>query len=137
VTQDPPPRMLPALTDENRDFWTSGAGGALRVPRCKSCGRWVLPPKARCPACGGPTVGEAVSGRAALLTWTTCSHQFHPEVPVPYTVAVVVLAEQDDLRLATNLVGCEEGSLRSGMPLRVLFERHGEVHYPLFAPEAA
>jgi uncharacterized OB-fold protein len=127
-----PPRMLPKLTDDNRDFWTSGADGVLRVPRCADCQRWVLPPSATCPDCAGPTRPEAVSGKAKLFTWTLSEHQFHPDVPVPYVIAIVVLEEQDDLRLATNLVDCAEPSLTAGMPLRVLFEQQGEVYYPLF-----
>lgn len=127
-----PPRILPRLTDDNRDFWTSGADGVLRVPRCTDCQKWVLPPSATCPGCGGPTEPMAVSGKAKLLTWTLSEHQFHPEVPIPYLIAIVVLEEQDDLRLATNLVGCEESTLSAGMNLQVLFEQHGDVHYPLF-----
>ena len=60
--------------------------------------------------------------------------QFHPEVPPPYVIAIVELDEQTDLRLPTNIVGCESGELRCGLPVRVVFEQHDDVYVPLFTP---
>lgn len=131
------PRMLPALTDANRAFYTGGREGRLMVGRCRACRRWALPPVAACPVCGCDLSAEPVSGRARVLTWTLNSHQYHPDVPPPYLIAIVVLEEQDDLRLATNLVGCEEADVRSGMEVAVAFEDHGEVFYPVFTPAGA
>lgn len=130
------PRMLPQLTEANRAFWTGGAEGRLLVPRCRDCRRWTLPPSGSCPACGGPTISEAASGRARVLTWTVNSHQFHPDIPAPNLIAIVTLDEQQDLRLATNLIACEPGEIRAGMPVEVRFEHHGEIYYPLFTPAA-
>lgn len=134
VIEPPAPRMLPRLSDANRDFWTSGASGRLRVPRCSSCRKWVLPPEATCPGCGGRTEPEPVSGRARVFTWTTNHQPFHPDVTPPNLIAIVVLDEADDLRLATNLVRCVEDDVRAGMAVRVLFERHEGVYYPVFEP---
>jgi uncharacterized protein len=131
------PRILPRLTDVNRSFWTSGAAGQLLIPRCQDCRRWSSHFAATCTACGGPVVSEAVSGRATVYTYTLNSYQFHPNVPPPNLIAIVVLDEQADLRLATNLVHCEEEDVYIGMPVTVLFEEHGEVYYPVFAPADA
>jgi uncharacterized OB-fold protein len=128
------PRMLPALTDVNRAYWTGGSAGQLLVSRCLDCRRWTMPPADTCPACGGTTEPEAVSGRAEVFTFTVNARQFHPDVPPPNIIAIVQLAEQDDLRIATNLVGCTEAELRCGLPVRVRFEPHGEVYYPVFEP---
>ena len=130
------PRMLPALNDANRAFWTGGAHGRLLVPRCVDCGRLTLPPVAVCPTCGNPVESEAVSGRARVFTWTLNAHQFHPDIPPPNLIAIVELVEQDDLRLTTNLVDCTESDLQIGLEVEVRFEHHGEVFYPVFAPEA-
>jgi uncharacterized protein len=129
-------RMLPRLTDANRAFWTGGAKGQLLVPHCEACDRWVPPPAGVCPDCGSQTAPRAVSGRGTVFTWTVNAHQFHPEIPPPNLIAIVVLDEQEDLRVATNLVDCEESEVRCGMPVEVLFEDHGEVFYPLFRPVA-
>jgi uncharacterized OB-fold protein len=128
------PRMLPAVTDETRDFWTGGGEGRLLIPRCTLCRRWVLPASSTCPECGGATGSEEVSGGATVMTWTVNAHPFHPDVPPPNLIAIVVLDEQDDLRLATNLIGCDEADLRSGLPVQVVFEDRGQAFYPLFTP---
>jgi uncharacterized protein len=58
----------------------------------------------------------------------------------PYLIAIVVLEEQEDLLLATNLIGMEEADVHDGLPVQVVFEDHGEVFYPVFEraqPEGA
>jgi uncharacterized OB-fold protein len=69
-----------------------------------------------------------------ILTFTENHQQFHPDVPPPYVIAVVTLAEQDDLRLPTNIVNCDPAELDCGTEVEVLFERNGEVFVPLFEP---
>lgn len=128
------PRMLPELDDENRPYWTGGADGHLLIRRCSDCARWVHPPAAACPGCGGQTVPQPVSGRGSIFSFTVNEQQFHPDVPPPYDIAIVVLDEQDDLRVITNIVGCELDELVVGMPVQVAFEQHGEVFVPLFEP---
>jgi uncharacterized OB-fold protein len=76
-----------------------------------------------------------VSGRGTVFTFTVNHQPFRPEVPPPYVIAIVELAEQAGLRVPTNLVGCELDRVRCGMPVRVRFERHGEVFVPLFEPD--
>jgi hypothetical protein len=131
-----PPRLLPKLTDVNRRFWTGGAEGRLLIPRCHSCDRWVLPPRQACPGCGGALTAEPVSGRGVVYTFTVNAHQFHPDIPPPNLIAIVQLEEQEDLRIATNIVNCQADDLECGMPVQVLFEEHGEIYYPLFEPAA-
>ena len=137
----PGARMLPALDDANRAFYTGGREGRLMVGRCteSGCRRWALPPGASCPACGAALVPEAVSGRARLLTWTVNAHRYHPDIQVPYVIALVVLDEQDDLRVATNLVDvpASDDALHAGMELSVAFEDHGGIFYPVFRPAVA
>jgi uncharacterized protein len=129
------PRMLPPLTDANRDFWTGGATGKLLIPRCGSCGRWVYPPVARCTECDGELHSVPVSGEGTVFTFTVNRHPYNPEIPLPYVIALVELAEHEDLRLMTNLVNCEPDDVVIGMPVRVLFEDRGEVFVPVFEPD--
>jgi uncharacterized OB-fold protein len=75
-----------------------------------------------------------VSGRGKVFAFTVNEHQFHPEIPPPNLIAIVELAEQDDLRLPTSIVNCEPAELRCGLDMQVLFEHHGEVYYPIFEP---
>ena len=129
------PRMLPPLTDVNRPFWTGGARGELLVQRCQGCGRWVLPPTDRCPACDGELRAEPVSGRGTVFTFTVNRHPYNPAVPLPYVVALVELEEQAGLRCMTNIVGCEPEAVVIDMPVRVRFEDRGEVFVPVFEPD--
>lgn len=144
MAEDPPPampaRMLPALTEHSRAFWTAGADGALSIPWCQQCELWVLPPGADCPDCGGALGMRPVSGRGTVFTYTVNYQPFIPAVPVPYIIAIVQLDEQNDLRLATNIVDCEPDSVHIGLPVEVRFERHDvdddSVFVPVFAPRA-
>jgi uncharacterized OB-fold protein len=126
--------MAPHLLDHNRPFWTGGARGELLIQRCPACGKWVHPPTDACPSCGGGLRPEPVTGRGRLFTYTINAHQFHPDVPPPNVIVIVQLDEQDDLRIATNLVGADPAAVHIGLPVRVLFEHQGEVYYPLFEP---
>lgn len=129
----PPPRILPALDDTNRPFWTGGADGQLLVMRDQETGRWVHPAPAA-DVVSGRVRPEPVSGRGTVFTFTVNEQQYHPDVPPPYVIAIVTLDEQDDLRIPTDIVDCEPDGVHIGMPVEVVFERHGEVHVPLFRP---
>ncbi|EKF21234.1 hypothetical protein C731_4820 [Mycolicibacterium hassiacum DSM 44199] len=141
TTPTPPSRILPGLTDHNRAFWTGGAQGQLLITRCTGCRRWINPPEPDCPYCGGRLDPQPVSGQGTVFTYTVNHQPFNPAVPVPYVVAIVQLDEQDDLRVAANIVDCEPDSVRIGMRVQVRFERHevdGTDRYvPVFAPAAA
>jgi uncharacterized OB-fold protein len=142
VSGDAPFRVLPQLTDHNRDFWTAGARGELRLWRCGACGYYIHPWQPLCPECHSKKLAtEAVSGSATLASYTINHQRWMPGPELPYVVAIVEIAEQPSLRLTTNLVGCAHDRIRIGMPVRVVFERHadpdGDVYLPLFEPEAA
>ena len=70
-----------------------------------------------------------------MFTYTVNHHRFHPEVPVPYVIAIVELVEQDGLRFTTDIVHCPVDRVTIGLPVRVVFEQHGEVFVPLFEPD--
>ena len=135
TSADVPPRILPRLTPTNRAFWTGGADGALLILRCQACRRWVHPPTGACPGCRGPLAPQPVSGKGTVFTFTVNHQPFHSKVPPPYAIAIVELVEQADLRVPANLVQCELDQLRCGMPVRVLFEQHGEIFVPVFEPD--
>jgi uncharacterized protein len=140
VAPEIPARMLPKLNEHNRTFWTGGADGRLHIAWCDRCRLWVHPPAADCPCCEGGLVPRAVSGRGSVFTYTVNYQTYMPGVPVPYVIAIVELEEQTDLRIATNIVGCEPDSVHIGLPVEVRFEPHEvdghTVYFPLFAPRS-
>ncbi|KKC03667.1 Zn-ribbon domain-containing OB-fold protein [Mycobacterium nebraskense] len=105
----------------------------LLIEYCDNCARWVHPATNKCRACGGPLVARPVSGRGTVFTYTVNHHPYNPEIPVPYVIAIVELAEQQGLRVAANIVDCEPDSVRCGMPVDVRPEK-GSGGAPQFAP---
>lgn len=57
-----------------------------------------------------------------------------PRHPAAYVIALVTLDEQDDLRLATNIVDCEPNSVFIGMPVEVRFECEDATPEPVLVP---
>jgi uncharacterized protein len=134
---DKPFRVPPLLDDVNEFFWTSGRDGTLRFLHCGECDYYIHPPAPICPRCLNRRVEpKAVSGRATVFSYTV-NHQPWDGSPDPYVVGLVEIAEQDDLRLTTSIVGCEPDEVQIGMPVRVVFEDMDPVFLPLFEPEGA
>jgi uncharacterized protein len=129
-----PPRTLPEVTAATAHFWTSGARGALELLRCSACGYWVHPPGPVCPRCLGKPHPEPVSGRGVVHTFTVNVHPWQPGLEVPYVIAIVELAEQEALRLTTNIVDCAPSDVYIGMPVEVTFEHVEDVYLPMFRP---
>jgi uncharacterized OB-fold protein len=127
----PPPRMLSALPRTGRFYWTGGRDGELRLLRMRSTGRW-LHPFWDVDEDDPDVAVEAVSGRGSVFTFTVNEQAYAPGVPTPYVVAIVQLDEQEDLRIVSNIVGCEPEAVTIGARVRVLFEPQGELFVPVF-----
>jgi uncharacterized OB-fold protein len=105
----------------------------LLIEHCGDCDRWVHPASGECRDCGGRLVARPVSGRGTVFTYTVNHHPYNPEIPVPYVIAIIELAEQSGLRVAANIVDCEPDSVTCGMAVDIRPER-GAGGAPLFAP---
>ncbi len=128
---------LPALEPESERFWRACREGRLEIARCTACAWYVHPPRPVCPRCGGREVAwEPVSGRATVVSYTVNHQRWMPGMDVPYTIGLVELVEQADLRLTTNIVGCAPDAVTIGMPVRVTFQpASDEIALPLFVPD--
>jgi uncharacterized OB-fold protein len=124
---------IPQVNDDNRDFWTGGRDGELRIVRCSDCGYYIHPPSPRCPRCLGASVAPvAVSGRGRIYSYTVNERMWAPGLDVPYLIAIVELEEQPGLRLMTNIVDCPLDEVAIDMPVTVEFRDQGEVCVPVF-----
>jgi uncharacterized OB-fold protein len=133
----PPFRLLPRLDDANRFYWTSGADGRLRFQRCGECRHYVHPPAPRCPYClADALVPEPVSGRGVVHSFTVNMQQWSPDAE-PYVIGLVTIAEQDDVRLTTNIIDTEADEMAVGMEVAVDFVAADDVWLPVFRPVAA
>ena len=136
---DKPGRPLPQVTPQNEFFWTAGGDGVLRIQECLDCNALIHPPQPICRYCRSHNMGvRDVSGNATLSAFTV-NHRFgFPDLPPPYVVAQVAVAEDPRVRLTTNIVECEPDELELGQSLEVAFEKiqdeAGVVWLPLFRP---
>ncbi len=131
-----PFKVLPRWDDLTEPFWTGGERGELLIARCGDCGHYTHPPLPRCPACLSDAMAPtAVSGRGTVQTFTLNVREWNPTYTHPYVIAVVSLEEQADLRLVTNVVGCDPLDVYIGMPVRVAFEPQGNAWLPMFEPD--
>lgn len=128
-------RTLPVIDDANRAFWTGGAEGKLMISHCSDCGTWTHPPSPVCPKCMSDNISpQPTSGRATVETYTVNYRAWGPGMDVPYVIAIVVLDEQPDLRLTTNIVEIDAEAVTIGMRVTVKFEQDEDVWLPQFAP---
>jgi uncharacterized OB-fold protein len=78
-----------------------------------------------------------VSGRGRIVTFSVNYRQWVPGLPDRYVIALVAIDEQDDVRLATNIVDCDPEDVDFDMPVQVKFEQNEDMWVPLFAPVGA
>lgn len=133
---DFPPRPLPALTADTEPFWSGGRDGKLLIQQCNECAYLIHPPTGFCPKCESrDTHFQPVSGKGSVLSFTVNHRRWMPELPERYVLAIVTLAEQEEIRLVANIVNCAPEKVEFGMPVKVLFEQNGEIWVPLFEPD--
>ena len=125
-----PGRMLPKLGPENKQFWTSGEDGTLRIERCVECSTWIYPPIGICFACHGNNVeATPVSGRGAIYSFTINHQPWFGDIG-PYCIVLVDLEEGSDeqpLRITSNLVGTDPHDVAIGMGVEVFFIRCDDI----------
>ena len=114
--------VLPTLDDTNREFFTSGR---IILQACAGCQTVQHPPEDVCHACGGTEFqGCEASGSGTLYSYTVVRHPLHPILAerVPYTIAVVSLADRPEVRVTGNLIDSAPEDVRVGLPVRAVWE---------------
>lgn len=116
----------------NGPFWDCARAGELHLQRCGSCSALRYPVSDICPTCLSLELEwERVSGDGEVYSFVVFRHQYKPDWPVPYTVALIALAEGPTL--ISNVVGCPPEDVHVGMPVSVVFEDG----IPRFEPRGA
>lgn len=114
--------MLPVTDDRDTGpFFAAAREGRLDYTGCTDCNRGVHPPASYCPHCGGRTSWITASGKGTLYTFGVVNHTVHPDFPAPYTVVLVELDDQPDVRLCGHIPGAPD--LKIGQKMEVYFER--------------
>jgi uncharacterized protein len=118
---DQAPYPLPQPTPYTAQFWDACQRERLEIPVCQRCDHLFLPGGPVCPKCWSQNLGyRTVSGRGAVFSYVTYHRTYHPAIPAPYVVAIIELDE--GVRLVSNIIGCEPGSITIGMQVEVIFE---------------
>ena len=124
-------RFVPRLGDRDTGgFFDAAQENRLVYLACADCDSALHPPVAHCRFCGGwNTDWREASGRGTLHSWTTVTHQVHPDYPTPYTL---VLVELDGPIPPVRLMGMlpAAGDLSVGLPMEVCFQDVEGVRLP-------
>jgi acetyl-CoA acetyltransferase/uncharacterized OB-fold protein len=131
--------IRPAVTQDTADFWAGCQEGVLRFPRCDDCGWIVHPPRPVCAACRSRSLTPAVVAPEGIIESFTISHtSFRPDLPAPYALAIVQLAEAPEVRLTTRVVNIDTDAVAIGLAVRFVFERiDDDLTLPLVEPSGA
>ncbi len=131
-------RPLPEITPLSTPFWSAAKDRLLVLQQCDECGDVRFPPEVACPACGSQRhKWAAMSGKAALFSWTVAHPPLLPFFAerAPWPVAVVQLEEGP--RMVTNVIGVPPEQFRIGMAMEAAFEDVAEdVTLVVFRPAA-
>jgi uncharacterized OB-fold protein len=76
-----------------------------------------------------------VSGRGVVHSFTVNIQQWFPDAE-PYIIGLVTIAEQDDVRLTTNIIDTDADDMAVGMEVAVDFVEAEDVWLPVFRPVA-
>jgi uncharacterized OB-fold protein len=131
-------KPLPRIDEESRGFWEACQRHELYLQRCRACGATRYYPRTLCPHCLNDTTDWVLSsGKGTVYTYTVTQQNQAPGFrdSLPYVLAYVELDE--GVRMLTNIVGCDAGAVRIGMPVEVVFEDvTPEATLPKFKPLA-
>jgi len=118
-------RPRPAVSDDTRFFWDGVRAGEFRIQRCAGCGSLRHPPRPMCPRCQSLEWDHVLSaGRGVVHAFAVHHKPALPYLASPFVVAVVELAE--GVRYVGNVIGCDPGEVRIGLPVEVVYERYDD-----------
>lgn len=107
--------IVPALTPENRAFFTSGE---LRLQRCRACATVQHPPGEVCHVCQAMEFDYiAAPPHGVVESFTIVHHVVHPMLKqnVPYNVAIISLRDYPNIRIVGNVIDAAPEQMQIGM----------------------
>ena len=128
-------KPLPTIAGETKPFWDSCRQGKLLLQRCDRCNEYQFYPRGICAHCWSNDIKWVQSsGKGTVWTFTVTYQNRTPGFDTgPYVLALVELEE--GIKMFTNIVDCEPGDVKIGMPVEVTFVQANEqVTVPYFKP---
>ncbi len=129
-------RFEPPESHEAEPFWAATRDRRLVLQWCRTCEAPIHYPREACPRCLGDELEfRPAAGCGIVYAVSVMPKPANPLMTgrEPYAVALVDLDE--GVRMMSNIVGVEPGSVDVGMEVRVTWERLSDGrHLPLFEP---
>jgi uncharacterized OB-fold protein len=126
-------KPVPEVSDINRIYFEGCAQGELRVRHCPRCDTKFRFAHEWCPNCWSLDISwQKVSGRGRIVTYCIVHQPPSPAFAdmTPYALALIDLDE--GVRMMSNVIGCKPEQVKIGLPVKVTFEKRGDVHLPMF-----
>ena len=117
--------LLPLADPETEPYWEGAKQGKLMLQRCASCKTFRFPPTKVCAKCYSEESDWApASGKGKLYAYITV---YQPVLPqwreeAPYNIVQVELDELPGVRITGNMLKEDEGRMKVGMPVQVVFD---------------
>ncbi|WP_326835391.1 OB-fold domain-containing protein [Amycolatopsis rhabdoformis] len=134
-------RPVPELEPYSAGFWAPAPARRINLQTCSACGAVQHPPLPVCAACGSGQLGFVDhSGDGTAYSFVVCERTFNAafEAEGRYVLASIALDEVPDVRIFSNIVGCDPDSVRIGARVRVrhdpLDSPDGPLSVPVFEP---
>jgi uncharacterized OB-fold protein len=125
-------KPVPEITDMNRLYFEGCAKGELRLRHCFSCQARFRFAHAWCPQCWSLKIGWVKACGLGKVSHYSVVHLPPSDAfETPYVLALIELDE--GVRMMSN-VKCDPDEVRIGLPVKVTFEKRGEVSLPMFVP---
>ena len=132
-------KPVPTPDAVTQGFWDSlKVKRTLAIQHCGGCDRYQHFPEPACTACGLSSTlhYRPVSGKGEVYSFVV-THQTRIRGlagDVPYVIAWIELVEQKGLRLVSNIINCDPGAVRVGMPVKLALEERDGWVLPQFEP---
>ena len=131
-------RATPAIDERSRPFFEAAERGVLALQRCEACGSFLHPVRGRCTHCGDTRIAWVdASGRGRIWSHGRLRRSYLPEHEGKLPLALVLVELDEHVRFASRLAAGEDGGLRIGDRVAVVFERLADgTPVPVFRREA-
>jgi uncharacterized OB-fold protein len=125
-------KPVPDVTERNRIYFEGCAKGELRLRRCLKCAARFRFAFDWCPQCWSLDLAwEKACGLGKVSHYSVVHVAPSDAFETPYVLALIELDE--GVRMMSN-VQCDPDEVRIGLPVKVTFEKRGEVSLPMFVP---
>lgn len=124
-------KPIPVPNSISVPFWEAINSRELTVQRCQNCETYFHPPVGVCPDCLSTDLRfDKVSGKGKLHSFSITDDARQPafEAILPYTIAIVELAEQPGLFMLSNIPSARPENLRIEAPVELEFEELDPKH---------